>query len=177
MNPEVWGPPFWFALHSITFNYPINPNIESKERIRNFFNSLEYILPCQICKVHYSQHIRKHPIETKLSNRKDLVYWLIDIHNMVNSMNHKQLLPYNKVIKMYEKAYRKKIYLDKDVNGCESEKYNVSEEGELTIKKKGKYLRTLGYDKKFITIVSSLSGLSFILILACIFTYLLLKKK
>ena len=60
----------WFALHSVTFNYPIKPDIEQKERIRNFFNSLEYILPCQICRVHYSHHIRKHPIENKLSTQR-----------------------------------------------------------------------------------------------------------
>jgi hypothetical protein len=111
MDPKIWGPNFWFTLHTITFNYSVSPDEEEKERIRNFFNSLEYILPCKLCRVNYSHHIRQNPIENKLNNRKDLVFWLIDIHNMVNVQNNKPKLSYEQVISIYEKAYNKKIDL------------------------------------------------------------------
>jgi FAD-linked sulfhydryl oxidase len=111
MDPKIWGPNFWFALHTITFNYSVNPDEEEKERIRNFFNSLEYILPCKLCRVNYSHHIRQNPIENQLNSRKDLVFWLIDIHNMVNVQNNKPKLSYEQVISIYEKAYNKKIDL------------------------------------------------------------------
>jgi hypothetical protein len=114
MDPKIWGPSFWVALHSITFDYSVNPDEEEKERIRNFFNSLEYILPCKLCRVNYSHHIRQNPIENKLNSKKDLVFWLIDIHNMVNVQNNKPKLSYQQVIDIYEKKYNKKINLNND---------------------------------------------------------------
>ncbi len=116
MDPKIWGPKFWFALHTITFNYSVNPDEEEKERVRNFFNSLEYILPCKLCRVNYSHHIRQNPIENQLNSRKDLVFWLIDIHNMVNVQNNKPKLSYEQVISIYEKAYNKKIDLNSESN-------------------------------------------------------------
>lgn len=174
MNSEVWGPPFWFALHSVTFNYPIMPNIEQKERIRNFFNSLEYILPCQICRVHYSEHIRKHPIETKLGTRKTLAYWLIDIHNMVNIMNGKPALSYDKVIKMYEKAYGKKIDFTYNKE-CQIEKLNENEEVQK-VKREGKKQKINGLSQQSISIITSLSIISGILLSLCIYFYVRKRK-
>jgi ATP-dependent Zn protease len=127
MDPKIWGPKFWFALHTITFNYSVNPDEEEKERVRNFFNSLEYILPCKLCRVNYSHHIRQNPIENKLNSRKDLVFWLIDIHNMVNVQNNKPKLSYEQVITIYEKAYNKKIDLYTESNSkCSTSNNNLS---------------------------------------------------
>ena len=172
MNSEVWGPPFWFALHSVTFNYPIKPDIEQKERIRNFFNSLEYILPCQICRVHYSHHIRKHPIENKLSTRKDLVYWLIDIHNLVNIMNGKPALSYDKVVKMYEKAYGKKIQFSQNENECQVN--NINEEPAQNVKREGKKMKVIS--QQSLSIIVSLSIVSAILLILCIYFFLRKRK-
>jgi len=112
MDPNIWGPKMWFSLHSITFTYPFKPDCEQKERFKNFFKSLEYILPCKICRVHYSKNIRKNPIDNNLDNRKSLVHWLIDIHNMVNQVNNKRKYSYDEVIKIYESIYKKKIILE-----------------------------------------------------------------
>ena len=112
MDPKIWGPKFWFSLHSVTFTYPFQPDIEHQERIKNFFNSLEYILPCSICRVNYSKKIRKHPIDNNLDSRKKLVFWLIDIHNMVNMQTGKRAWSYQEVLEHYEKVYRTKIILE-----------------------------------------------------------------
>jgi hypothetical protein len=112
MDPRVWGPRFWFSLHSVTFTYPFNPDIEHQERIKNFFNSLEYILPCSICRVNYSKNIRKLPIDNNLDNRKKLAFWLIDIHNMVNLETGKRSWSYQEVLEHYEKIYQTKIFLE-----------------------------------------------------------------
>ena len=31
MEPNIWGPGAWTFLHSITLNYPNNPNIQTKK--------------------------------------------------------------------------------------------------------------------------------------------------
>lgn len=124
MDPKIWGPHMWFSLHSISFNYPVSPSQEIKERFRNFFNSLEYILPCELCRVHYSQHIREHPIEFNLDNRRKLVYWVIDVHNLVNRMLGKPVMGYNQVLEMYSKIFGKKIELDLQEEKCTARRNN-----------------------------------------------------
>ena len=31
MLTSVWGPPMWHALHTISFNYPVNPSLQQKK--------------------------------------------------------------------------------------------------------------------------------------------------
>ena len=109
MDPTIWGPYMWFSLHSVTFAYPFKPTKEQAEKMEIFFNNLEYVIPCKICRINLSKNMRKHPIKKNLSTRKQLVYWLIDIHNMVNFENNKKILSYEEVMQIYEKIYRKKI--------------------------------------------------------------------
>lgn len=110
MNQNVWGPHTWFFLHSVTFNYPFKPTIEDKIHIKHFFKEIEDILPCSVCRRHYKEHLKKKPINA--DNRKDLVYWLIDLHNIVNIQEHKPTMSYQAVIDLYSKAYNKQILLE-----------------------------------------------------------------
>jgi len=47
MNPKFWGPHAWIFLHSVTMNYPKEPNNQDKTLYRNFFSSLKRVLPCE----------------------------------------------------------------------------------------------------------------------------------
>ena len=90
MMTNVWGPPGWVFLHSITMGYPykINPknkkDISRKEYTKIFFNSLGHVFPCKYCRESYSKYISQHPIDKHLNTRKKLVKWFYDIHNKVN---------------------------------------------------------------------------------------------
>lgn len=169
MNPDIWGPMFWFSLHSITFDYPFHPNDEDKARIRNFFNSLEYILPCSICRVHYSKHIRDSPIELHLGSRIELVRWLIDVHNKVNEQNGKVLMSYDSVIKMYEGIYGKKIILqdnDENSNIIKKKIPVMWNDSKMTM-----YYKTTNLFKEYMPWITGISVISVILLL-CIIIYL-----
>lgn len=115
MNQNIWGPHLWFSLHTITFNYPLKPTIDDKDNYRNFFNSMKNVIPCSVCKKNYIRHLNEIPIDQHLHNRKSLVYWVIDLHNMVNGETGKKILSYDNVIKKYEDAYGKKIVLDGEI--------------------------------------------------------------
>lgn len=118
MDPNIWGPKFWFSLHSVSMTYPFNPDEEDKKRYKSFYSLLEFILPCALCRVNYSDNLKKYPIDNHLKNRKSLVYWVIDVHNMVNVENGKPTLSYGEVLDLYERHYGRKIYLDDpDPNG------------------------------------------------------------
>ena len=57
MNPEIWGPPAWTFLHSVTLAYPDNPSDRDKSNYENFFNELQPILPCAKCSQNYMKHL------------------------------------------------------------------------------------------------------------------------
>jgi hypothetical protein len=116
MNQNIWGPHLWFSLHTISFNYPLNPTQEERNNFKNFFLNLQEVIPCSICKKNYIRHLKEHPIDNFLNNKKSLVYWVIDMHNMVNGEIGKKILPYDLVIKKYEEVYKKKIELNNNNN-------------------------------------------------------------
>ena len=105
MNPEVWGPPAWTFLHSVTLAYPDNPTDTDKTNYKNFFTSLQPILPCAKCSQNYYKHLQEDPISNHLENKKSLVNWLINVHNKVNSSNDKRVLTYNEVMNHYKLLY------------------------------------------------------------------------
>ncbi len=121
MNQNIWGPHLWFSLHTMTFVYPLKPKHEDKKHYQTFFESLQYTIPCSVCRKNYIRHLKELPIEKHLESRKDLVFWLIDIHNMVNGETGKKILSYEVVIKKYEKVYGKKIILEGNKDMDESD--------------------------------------------------------
>ena len=50
MMTSIWGPPLWHFLHTMSFNYPINPSFEDQHNYRQFITNLRYILPCKYCR-------------------------------------------------------------------------------------------------------------------------------
>ena len=116
MNQNIWGSHLWFSLHTITFSYPLNPSNKDKEYYKNFFHSMQHVIPCSICKKNYKRHLIEHPIDDHLNSRKKIVYWLIDIHNMVNAEIGKKIYSYDVIIKKYENVYNKSIELTDNPN-------------------------------------------------------------
>ena len=105
MQPEIWGPSAWTFLHTITLNYPTNPNDEDKSNHKLFFNNLKTIIPCEKCAIHYKENLNKYPLEAALESKELLVKWLIDIHNEVNKKNNKKIYSYEEVNKIYKDMY------------------------------------------------------------------------
>ena len=107
MNQNLWGQHLWFVLHTISFNYPIKPTEKDKDNMKKFLEALQPILPCVYCRKNYERHLQEMPM--KLNSRKDLVYWIIDMHNQVNGETGKRQYTYDEVIKIYEDKLAKNI--------------------------------------------------------------------
>lgn len=108
MKPEIWGPYAWIFLHSITLEYPDNPTIEDKKNMNNFIQSLKDILPCLKCRVNFRDHLQNNPLDDNaLSSKKNLIKWLIDIHNSVNKLNGKEELSYEKSLEKIFNSFEK----------------------------------------------------------------------
>ncbi len=87
MPPDVWGPIFWNAMHIVSLAYPAQPTEADKAGARAFFESLATVIPCPVCREHYSEKIKASPIAVE--SKGELIYWVWDIHNQVNTMLNK----------------------------------------------------------------------------------------
>lgn len=101
--PEVWGPFFWHTIHIVALGYPKDPTYSDKKAAKEFFESLQHLIPCSICKNHYVQHIKNKPITPSLDTREHLIQWTIDIHNEVNKMLNKPTWTREEVIAYYKR--------------------------------------------------------------------------
>lgn len=84
MSPSVWGPIFWTTMHIVSLGYADTPSKEEQSAAVQFYRSLESVIPCPICKSHYSHFLAEMPVEDAVANRQSLIRWVFDIHNKVN---------------------------------------------------------------------------------------------
>ena len=108
MDTTIWGPPFWFTLHTISLNYPDNPTYTVRQHHLLFFESLKSILPCSICRNHYKEFLKNHPLSPYLDNNKSLTRWVLDLHNNVNKLNNKKIWTMKEMKNYYENIYNNK---------------------------------------------------------------------
>jgi len=101
LPPEVWGPFFWHTIHVAALGYSQEPNYSEKKAMKEFFESLQILIPCPICRDHYKSHMAKMPIGPSLDNRKDLFRWTVDLHNEVNEMLGKRKYTETEIIQYY----------------------------------------------------------------------------
>lgn len=84
MNPEIWGPHYWFVIHSIAFNYPNNPNALQKKDHYKFIQSLPEFIPDKKSSKNFAELLKLYSVVPYLDSRKDFVKWTHFIHNRVN---------------------------------------------------------------------------------------------
>lgn len=82
--PTVWGPIFWMTIHITALGYSQTPTYAEKRAAKEFFEGLQFLLPCSICREHYAEHIKAKPISPFLDSRADLFKWTVELHNTVN---------------------------------------------------------------------------------------------
>ena len=100
----VWGPPMWHYLHTMSFNYPVNPTVEDKKHYRDFIISLQHVLPCKYCRINLKTNLRQMPItQAVMANRESFSRYVYELHELVNKMLKKTSnLSYCDVRERYE---------------------------------------------------------------------------
>ena len=105
MYPKVWGKCIWNSINYITMDYPENPTDEDKQHYYQFFQSLQYVLPCARCRFNLQQNLQKYPLTLEaLTNRDTLLKWVIDLHNIVNYHTGKKVLPYYQALQKINRS-------------------------------------------------------------------------
>jgi hypothetical protein len=104
MLTTVWGPSMWHYLHTMSFNYPVRPKCNEKERYRNFVLNLKYVLPCGKCRKNLCNNFQKLPLKmSHMKSRSTFSKYIYDLHELINSMlNKKSGLTYEQIKERYE---------------------------------------------------------------------------
>jgi hypothetical protein len=104
MITSVWGPPLWHYLHTMSFNYPVNPTAEEKKQYMHFVQSLKYVLPCKYCRINLKTNFKQLPLKMcDMKNRETFSRYVYNLHELVNKMLHKKSnLTYCDVRERYE---------------------------------------------------------------------------
>lgn len=110
-DQTVWGPHFWFFIHTVGFTYPELPTEGEKKRVYNFITSLEYFIPHKAISENFSQLLDEYPLSSYLSSKESLLKWIHFIHNKINVRIGKQEIPYVEFINDYNNLYKPKSIL------------------------------------------------------------------
>lgn len=104
MLTSVWGPSMWHTLHTISFNYPVDPTKNDKRNYRDYILNLKYVLPCGKCRANLKNNFKKLPLKMKhMENRETLSKYVYELHELINTMlGKKSGLSYEDVRERYE---------------------------------------------------------------------------
>ena len=104
MMTKIWGPAMWHYLHTMSFNYPVNPTNDDKKNYRALIINLKNVLPCKYCRINLSNNFKKKPIQMcHMKSRDTFSRYIYELHETVNKMLHKKSnLTYCEVRERYE---------------------------------------------------------------------------
>ena len=105
LDPKVWGPHYWFFLHTVAMTYPHHPNTVTKKKYYEFIQNLPLFLPVQEISSEFSKLIDKYPITPYLDNRDSFIRWTHFIHNKINQKLEKPQISLNEFYVKYYDEY------------------------------------------------------------------------
>ena len=115
LDPKIWGPHYWFVIHSIAFTYPLSPNDCTKKKYYDFFNNLPLFIPVENIGNSVSKLLDNYPVTPYLDSRESLIKWVHFIHNKVNfSLGLKEITLEEAMSKYYDNYKPKEVIIMKN---------------------------------------------------------------
>ena len=106
LDPNVWGPHYWFFLHTISMTYPHHPNAVTKKKYYEFIQNLPLFIPVEAMSGELSKLIDQYPITPYLDNRESFIRWVWFIHNKINKKLEKPELSLSAFYTKYYESYK-----------------------------------------------------------------------
>jgi hypothetical protein len=106
LDPKIWGPHYWFFLHTVTMTYPHYPNSITKKKYYEFIHNLPLFLPVENISREFSKLLDKYPVTPYLDNRKSFIKWMHFMHNKINEKLEKPQISLNTFLNDYYNKYK-----------------------------------------------------------------------
>jgi len=104
LNASVWGPSFWFFLHTLSITYPETPNQVTKRKYYDFYQNLPLFLPSGGSQ--FADMLDTYPVTPYLDCRESLVRWTIFIHNKYNVLLGKPTMDFMEALDQFYSHFR-----------------------------------------------------------------------
>ncbi len=108
LDPDVWGPYYWFVLHTIAYCYPLIPNDLTKKKYYEFIQNLPLFIPVEEIGNSFAVLIDKYPVSPYLDSRESFIRWMNFIHNKINEMIGKEEKSLTESLNAYFQHYAPK---------------------------------------------------------------------
>ena len=105
MDPTIWGPSYWFFLHTVAFNYPKNPTTIQKKIHYRLIHNFHEFLPNKTIAGIFVKMLEKYPITPYLDTQKDFIQWMHFIHNQINIRLNKPTITLEEHYMQFHEAY------------------------------------------------------------------------
>jgi len=114
LDPNIWGPHFWFVLHTLAISYPHHPNAVTKKKYYELIQNLPLFIPTESIGNNFTQLLDEYPITAYLDSRESVIRWMHFIHNKINEKLEKPKISINEFYVRYYEAYKPKHVQLKD---------------------------------------------------------------
>jgi hypothetical protein len=113
LDPKIWGPHYWFFIHTVAMTYPNRPNAITKKKYYEFIQNLPLFIPVENMSGEFSKLLDKYPVTPYLDNRESLIRWTHFIHNKINQKLEKPQISLNEFyVKYYEEYKSQNVKMD-----------------------------------------------------------------
>jgi hypothetical protein len=108
LDPKVWGPHFWFFLHTIAMSYPNRPNTITKKKYYEFVHNIPLFIPIETMATNFSKLLDMYPVSPYLDSRDTFTRWMHFIHNKINEQLEKPKISLSQFYSNYYEEYKPK---------------------------------------------------------------------
>ena len=108
LDPSIWGPHFWFFLHTISLTYPKRPNDVTKKKYYDFVQNIPMFIPVESMATNFSKILDEFPVSPYLDSRDAFIRWMHFIHNKINEQHEKKKISLGEFYVNYYEEYKPK---------------------------------------------------------------------
>lgn len=108
MDPEVWGPHFWFFIQTVAHTYPETPTAVTKRKYYDFIQNLPLFIPNPKIGDQFSSLLDSYPVSPYLDSRESFIRWIHFIHNKINILLNKEEISLFAALDNYRNHYKTK---------------------------------------------------------------------
>jgi len=114
LDAKVWGPHYWFFLHTIAISYPLRPNAVTKKKYYEFIQNIPLFIPIESIATNFTKLLDEYPITPYLDTRDSFIRWIHFIHNKINQQLEKPNITLAQFYEQYYEAYKPKELKNKE---------------------------------------------------------------
>ena len=112
LDPKIWGPHYWFVLHTIALSFPPVPNEVTKKKYYDLIQNFPLFIPIEEIGNTFSKTLDKYPVTPYLDSRQSFIRWVHFVHNKINVALDLPELTLDEAMSSYYAAYVPKAVKD-----------------------------------------------------------------